>query len=397
MKILYIWDADYPWDVRVEKICTTLANAGNEVHIAARNLKCLPEYENINGIHIHRLKIWSTIKINSILSFPAFFSPIWRKFLDNIIKKNNINIIIVRDLPMAPAGILAGKRNKIPVIFDMAEDYVSLIRAIWAKRKFQGLNLIVRNPCLAKLVERYSFRNADHIIVVVNEAIDVVLKSGGSSGRVTVVGNTPSLKMFKKQTIKIDNQLELIKNRFTAIYVGGIQMGRGLQVVIDALPEIIPQIPDFLFVVVGDGYATEQLKEKIRQKGVKEHVLWTGWVDHKLIYNYISLCNIGLIPHIVNSHKNTTVPNKLYDYMGLGLPVIASDAAPLKRIILEENCGKVFQSGDSGELARLVLEIFKSDSDYGTNGKNAVLNKYNWEKEREKIIEVVEKIICSRT
>ena len=42
MNILYIWDADYPWDVRVEKICEALNNNGHEVHIASRNLKKLP-------------------------------------------------------------------------------------------------------------------------------------------------------------------------------------------------------------------------------------------------------------------------------------------------------------------------------------------------------------------
>jgi hypothetical protein len=56
MKILYIWDADYPWDVKVEMICTSLMKNDNEVYIAARNLKKLPEYENMDGLHVYRLK-----------------------------------------------------------------------------------------------------------------------------------------------------------------------------------------------------------------------------------------------------------------------------------------------------------------------------------------------------
>ena len=127
MNILYIWDADYPWDIRVEKICNSLKNNGHEVHIAARNLKRLAEYEDLKGLHIHRLKTWKNEKLNYAFSFPAFFSPIWKRFLDSIIRKSRIDLVIVRDLPMAIAGIWSGRRNKIPVILDMAEDYVSII------------------------------------------------------------------------------------------------------------------------------------------------------------------------------------------------------------------------------------------------------------------------------
>jgi hypothetical protein len=90
MKILYIWDADYPWDVRVEKICTSLMKNDNEVYITARNLKKLPEYENMDCLHVYRLKSYRNNKINYALSFPAFFSPFWKRFIDTIITNYSI-------------------------------------------------------------------------------------------------------------------------------------------------------------------------------------------------------------------------------------------------------------------------------------------------------------------
>lgn len=392
MRILYIWDADYPWDVRVEKICMTLKKNGHEAHIAARNLKKQSEYEIINGLHIHRLKKWRNGKVNYAYSFPAFFSPVWRRFLDGIIQNKKIDLIIVRDLPMAIAGIWAGKRNKIPVIFDMAEDYVALIKAVWKARKFQGLNLIVRNPYLANLLERYVFKTADHILVVVKEAEEVVLKGGVKKDKITIIGNTPPLDMVYENRLDKNKELELIDKRYSAIYVGGIQLGRGLQVVLEALPEIKKKIPDFLFVIVGAGYATEQLKGIIAEKGLDDFVFWAGWIEHEKIYNYIKGCNIGLIPHFVNDHKNTTVPNKLFDYMKFGLPVVASNAVPLKRILTEEKCGLTFKSGDSDSLAKAVGEVYESENDYGVNGQTAITNKYNWENEETKLLQVIEKV-----
>lgn len=389
MKILYIWDADYPWDIRVEKICDTLKSNGHEIHIASRNLKRKAVYEEARGISIHRIDTWKNDKLNYFFSFPLFFSPVWKRFLDRIIKKNNIEIIIVRDLPMAIAGIWAGKRANIPVIFDMAEDYVAMIRDIWKLRKYQGLNLLIRNPYFAKYVEQYSFRHADKIIVVVEEAINVVTKGGGDLNKITVVSNTPNLSDFENLECLHNTDTALIKNHFSVIYTGGIQMGRGLQTVLAAIPKIIIDIPDFLFVIIGDGYASGRIKEMIKTQGLDKYVLWVGWVDHTDLFGYVKCCNVGIIPHFVTEHVKTTIPNKIFDYMGCGIPVISSDAAPMKQLLENEQCGITFRSGDADDMAKAIKTIHDSRFDYGNNGKNAVRKRYNWHEDEKKLIRVI--------
>jgi glycosyltransferase involved in cell wall biosynthesis len=389
MKILYIWDADYPWDVRVEKICTSLMQDNNEVYIASRNLKRLPKYENMGGLHVYRLESFRNTKLNYALSFPAFFSPYWKRLIDTIVSKHGIQLIIVRDLPMALAGIWAGKRHKIPVILDMAEDYVSLIKNIWKARKLQGINLVVRNPYLASFVERSVFKRVDHILVVVNEAVKVVVRGGGDPAKVTVVGNTPSLAAFNNSNNPVDSNIRMIKKRYSAIYTGGIQLGRGIQTVLAALPDIVKKIPDFLFVVVGDGYAADHFKKMIQKNHLDDYVLWVGWIDRKEIFDYIKASKLGLIPHFVSDHVNTTIPNKLFDYMGCGIPVVTSDAIPMKRILEEERCGTTFNSGDPSDLTRAILEIHKQNNEYGQHGIEAVRNIYNWEKDSTRLLKAV--------
>lgn len=393
MNILYIWDADYPWDVRVEKICRSLISAGHEVHIASRNLKRKPTYDKDQGLHIHRMSTWKNDKLNYGFSFPAFFSPFWKQLIDSIIIRHAVDLIIVRDLPMAPAAIMAGKRHDIPVVFDMAEDYVAMVLDIWRARKYQGLNLIVRNPYLAKLVEKYSFKNADYIFVVVEEAKGIVAKGGGDIQHTSIVGNTPSLDIFHDyDEVETPDMLNIIKKHFSVIYTGGIGMGRGIQTVIDAIPHLIDTIPDFLFVIVGAGYYVEKLKEKVDDLGVQKHVMWIGWVEHDIMYNYIKESKVGLIPHFVSDHVNTTIPNKIFDYMGFGLPIVATDAVPLKRIIEEEKCGVCFKSGDAKDLVKAILYLYQSGDGLGNNGSNAVKNKYNWKKDETRLLETVNKL-----
>jgi glycosyltransferase involved in cell wall biosynthesis len=387
-QILYIWDSDYPWDVRVEKICKSLVANGSEVHLAARNLKQKQEYEIIDGIHVHRLKAITNKKLNYALSFPVFFSPIWRRLLDGIINKHNIELLIVRDLPMAIAAIWAGKRHGIPVVLDMAEDYHAMIMNLWKAKTFRGLNLIVRNPYLVKAVECYVFSRVDHVLIVIDEAICVPIRNGCAAERLTVVGNTPHLSVFCHSYNQMSGDLSLIQERFSIIYTGGLQIGRGIQTVLDALPAVINEIPDVLFVIVGDGHAREQLEEIAKDRRLKNYIMWVGWVNHERIFDYIKMCKVGLIPHFVTDHVNTTIPNKLFDYMGCGIPVITSDAAPMKRILDEEKCGLTFSSGNSRELAECIIRV-REDEDkvkYGINGLRAVNTKYNWKEDEKKLL-----------
>ena len=96
---------------------------------------------------------------------------------------------------------------------------------------------------------------------------------------------------------------------------------------------------------------------------------------------------------MATGHTNTTVPNKLFDYMACGLPVVASDAIPLKRIITEENCAVAFRSGDSKDLTRAIWEVYCSKVDYGENGKKAAMTKYNWQIEETRLLNVVLRMI----
>lgn len=392
MRILYIWDADYPWDIRVEKICLSLVESGHDLHIAARNLKRQPEYEEAGSLTIHRMPSYNNDKLNYALSFPAFFSPFWKRFLDSIVARQHIDLIIVRDLPMAIAGIWLGKRFNLPVVFDMAEDYVALIERIWQRRKFSGLNMVVRNPYLAKCVERYALKRFDHILVVVDEAKDLVIERGAQENRVTVIGNTPNVKEIEGALQ--DEGGALFAGKYVAVYTGGIQLGRGLQVVFEAIPEIVAVIPEFLFLIIGDGYAVAPLQEQVRASGVEEFVHWAGWMDHDKLISCIAKSDIGIIPHLRSPHVDTTIPNKVFDYMACAVPVVSVDSPPLKRIVLGEKAGLIFKDSDSSDLARAICTIYRDKTHkYGEKGRSAVYSQYNWANEVAKLRNVISGLV----
>ena len=165
--------------------------------------------------------------------------------------------------------------------------------------------------------------------------------------------------------------------------------------VLDAIPLIVREIPDFLFVVVGDGKTRPQLAGRAAEKHVQDHVIWVGWVDHDRIFDYIRSCDVGIIPHFVTPHVDTTIPNKLFDYMGCAVPVIASDSRPMKRVLEQECAGITFRSGDAEDLAQAILQVRNSTVDYGRNGMAAVRDKYNWFHDEKSLLHAVLKVMGS--
>jgi len=102
---------------------------------------------------------------------------------------------------------------------------------------------------------------------------------------------------------------------------------------------------------------------------------------------------VCLIPHLISEHTNTTLPNKLFDYMACGKPIVSSRLKPIERILMKENCGIVLKENTPEEFANVILGLYnnyKLCRELGKNGKKAFLHKYNWEIDGKTFIDCIE-------
>jgi hypothetical protein len=150
MKVAMIWDADYPWDVRIEKVACTLMEAGHTVHLICRNTKNDEARESLNGLHIHRLPPMTKVLswLAAPTSFPAFFNPIWLWHIWKVARGTKADVILVRDLPLCPAAIFVTALLRKPCVLDMAECYPEMVRCTWKFEGFKLKNAFLRNPFL---------------------------------------------------------------------------------------------------------------------------------------------------------------------------------------------------------------------------------------------------------
>jgi glycosyltransferase involved in cell wall biosynthesis len=159
--------------------------------------------------------------------------------------------------------------------------------------------------------------------------------------------------------------------------------------VIEAMPRIIKEIPQVHLVIIGTGVRKSILERLVNKKRVGEYVTLKGWIEFRYVPQYLRVAKAGIIPHLSTEHTNTTIPNKIFDYMAHGLPVIASDVAPMKTIIEEEKCGVTFEANNLDDFVNAVVRVYHDrENNFGKNGKDAVYKRYNWKEDSAVLLKV---------
>jgi len=398
MKIGFIWHCSYPWDVRLEKLMKVCAQKGYSVSLLCRGKDALPQYEISEGIRIWRMygpAFLGSRKIGRIAAFPLFFNPFWIAAMIRFLRAEQVDLLIVRDLPFAFVVGTLGKLFRTPVILDMAENYPAALVAY--QRALYKLFLF-RRAWLPKQYERLSLKLMSHTLVVTSEQVERLKLLGVSASRVTVVGNTPEVCFVPPQSVSAcDNQWD--NNRGdNLLYVGKIDAHRGVDLLVRAMPALLEEFPHLTLTLVGDGTRRLQLENLVRALGIESSVNLPGWVKFERIWSYITQSTICLIPHVRNEHTNTTLPNKLFDYMAMSKPVVASDCVPLERIIRETGSGLTFASGDLTDLdskLRALLSNPELRTMMGRNGRRAVEESYNWELDTRALLAAIQSASCS--
>jgi glycosyltransferase involved in cell wall biosynthesis len=399
MNICKIWDADYPWDIRVEKICESIINAGHTVHLVCRNQARRPAREKHGQLIIHRLPSVSARfgPLHTFCNFPFPINPVWIYKIAHVIRESQADLILVRDILLALPSAILGKIFHIPVILDMAENYPAMLQDRLRYTPTNIFGKIIRHPVPVRWVEWLTLRLVDHVIVVVEESYERLIKAGLSPERLSIVNNTPNVDRWKSELGEAGKNTHR-KNAVRLVYLGILDGSRGIDVAIKAIRELKDRNFVANLVVIGDGPSLEKLLNLVEELGVSERVEFTGRLSFSRIQEIMNCSDIGLIPNYSTNAWNSTIPNKLFDYMALGLPVIVSDAKPTARVVLQENCGRVFRDRDVNDLAQCILALGDPclRQRLGQNGKSAIHRRYNWNYDSEILLKTLESVRIRR-
>jgi glycosyltransferase involved in cell wall biosynthesis len=385
--VIYLWDADYPWDVRTEKVCAALTAAGDDVHIVARNRGWQDERAPLPEGMVHRMRPWRWAGrgLDAALSFPAFANPRWASLLRRTIADVQPNVLIVRDLPLCPLAINEGRRAGVPVVLDMAENYPAMIRAVWTAGRQKPWDALLRNPRLVAAVERWCLPRLDAVLVVVEESAERLVALGVPPDRITVVSNTPPRERAMRPPLRAGTAGAPLE----VIYLGLMEIPRGVEDALRAVRRLRDAGRAVRLRLIGDGRDLHLFEREAADLGLGPgDVEFLGRVPNREALELVARADVGLVPHHADEAWNTTIPNKLFDYMAAGLAVVTSEAAPAARIVRESGAGLVFRSGDAAHLAEALAALTdeRRRGVCATAARRTVLERLHWERDAERLV-----------
>ncbi|HON90881.1 MAG TPA: glycosyltransferase family 4 protein [Sedimentisphaerales bacterium] len=370
VKVCVLTSVHIPFDGRVfHKEACSLAKAGYEVVLIARHDK----EESVCGVRIVPLpKPRNRLHRMTVV--------LWRLY--RLAVRENADVYHFHDPELMIAGLLLKLGGK-KVIWDVHEHYPNAILDKYYLAK--PLRRIVST--LFDWFERAVARFYDYVIYTTPFVGARYRKMKVHSGPIE---NYPILELSKPFERNPQDKI---------IYLGAMSKIRGLLEVIEAFSQVARRHPSWELCLVGSSRPQtfeQEMKIAAAQLGVQASVKFIEWVPYEEKERLSSQASIGVITYLPHSNHTSCLPNKLFDYMLVGLPVIASDF-PLYREIVEPNrCGILVDPSKPEEIARAMEYLIEHPQEarqMGDNGRRAVLEKYNWEKETERLLHIYDVVL----
>ncbi|MGI6321222.1 MAG: glycosyltransferase family 4 protein [Bacteroidales bacterium] len=288
----------------------------------------------------------------------------------------NCDIYHIHDPELIPNGLKLKKLKK-KVVFDAHED---LPKQILGKHYLNKVIRVLLSKFFEKF-EKYTCRKFDAILTATPHIRDKFLKINENC---IDINNFPIMG-------ELSNAIPWSEKLDEVCYVGGISQIRGIR----ELVKSFGYIDNVKLNLVGD------FNEKSLEEEVKSYVEWDkinefGFVNRSIVADIMSRSKAGIVTfHPLPNHIEAQ-PNKMFEYMSAGLPIITSNFPLWKEIVEGNNCGICVNPLEPQEIADAVKYIIANPEEaekMGENGKKAVLEKYNWQNEAKKLVDCYKSLL----
>lgn len=393
-----ILDAPFPPDERVQKEAISLIEAGHQVFLFSLDYQGGKKEEDVHGIQVKRYEAGKLVyKLSALAYTLPFYSWLVAPRIANFINRNQIDVLHVHDMVIADAARIANRRFKLPFVLDLHENRPAIMKAY--RHVNTGLGKILINLTVWRK-KYYELANEADCVVVVTPAAkeDILRNTGKYPDEVVVVPNTVAKDDFLNRPVR-SAILEKMKGTYNLLYIGDTSVRRGTDTAIRSLMHLKEAIPEIRLWLVGRSSADAELRQLTKELGLTSFVYFEGWQAPDLLNSYITGAQVTLSPLARNEHHDTTFANKVFQYMAMGKPVVASDCTAQELLLKDTNSGLVFESGNDQALAGCVRRLFDNKElalTLGDNGKQAVLSYWHWENTAGSLIDMYKRLDTSK-
>lgn len=365
-KIIVSVISDVVTDQRVQKECNTFYNMGYEVLLIGRKSKNFFLLDELSYKVIRFYNLFSRGPLMyAIFNIQLFFYLLFKK----------ANILWANDLDTLLPNFIISRLKKTKLIYDSHEYFTMSVykkssRRIWEK------------------LEKFLFPKLKNVITVNSSIRNVYEKKYNVP--VTVIRNVPyrSLPYSKNKNVLLPADKRIL------IMQGiGLNENRGAEEAV----QMMKYLPDsFHLYFIGRGTILHKLKKIVTDLRLQNKVMFIDVLPYNQMMEYTRKSFLGLIFEkidVSDEHK-FALPNKFFDYMKAGIPVLSSKAVEIKAIVDEYKVGDFIDSFEPHKIAEKVLEISTNTEMYNIWKQNTaiVANEFCWENEEVKLINFMQNL-----
>lgn len=337
---------DLATDNRVVRTCGVLAELGYDVLLVGRKLP--------GSLPLERP--YKTRRMRLLFNKGPLFYAEYNLRLFFLLLFSRCTLLFSNDLDTLLPNYLAARLRGKKLVYDSHEFYTEVPELVDRPR--------VRAVWLA--IERRIFPKLKCVITVNQSIADAYKKRYGNE--VMVVRNIPMPRELppapSRETLGLP-----VGNRILVMQGAGINVERGAEEAVLAMQEL----PDCLLLVIGGGDAWPVLERLVQQHGLQGRVRLLGKMPYARMMDYTRNADLGLtLDKDTNLNYRFSLPNKLFDYLHAGIPVLATDLPEVAAIVRGHNCGVVLPHAGPAAIAGAVRALFADQGPYAAMRRNVI-------------------------
>jgi len=357
---------DLTSEQRVHKVCLYLQKTGFDVTLVGRlRRKSLPVAN----------RPYKTYRMFLLFEkSPLFYAEYnLRLFFYLLFYKSDI--LIANDLDTLLANYLASKLKNCKLVHDSHEYFTGV-------PELAGRNFV---KGVWKKIERWIFPKLKHLYTVNESMAELYRNEYGVD--VKVVRNFPMLKKSDSRLPKTKKELDLPEIKKIILYQGSVNVDRGLLEAVEAM-----QYVDYAaFLIVGDGGILREVQNKSEQLNLKEKIIFRNKVPFEELASYTFHADIGIsLDKGTNINYKYSLPNKIFDYIHSGVPVLASNLPEIKKIFSKHDVGVLTENHHPEHIAEKINFMLNSPAKMQYWKANCLQAKkeFCWENEEKVLNEI---------
>ena len=340
--------------VLIVDIVNKLAELGNDVTVLAPEVEWEGEvYEPKINPNVKAIKVKIPSKSNIKVAARRCKSNMKAKALEVCTEeKFDFIFTIFHPFHLVPkAAVECAKQIGVPSV-------VKIDDAIYEKSS--GFKSIQRK--IEKIINGKTLRNANYVLVsneqtkkIINQVYNV------PANNISILPNGVDLSIFHPAKTK---------DPYKIVFSGAMYYHRGLDVLLEAAPKIINEIPNVKFVLIGSGNELEKLKQISTKKNLNNNIEFKGWIKRAEIPQNISNASIGIGPLRLTDVTKGALPIKVLEYMASSLPIIAQKGTLSDDVLVDGKNG-YFVDG-SNDLAEKIVSLLRDSNIVEIMGKESL-------------------------